>query len=444
MNTMSTLQTVARLDSERVFRAVIDAAMGTGTEQLLEWVRFQPEQFGIDTPRHVPIFAKKVVLPHYALLSDDAQSDTVEKICEQLETDSGMFFTYALDASAGIISIYVASVEVDATTLIDLFESLDEELDDDDDEELEDEGEDPDFLFEPELLIGTDVLVNDLLRTVMEVDASEMTALLDDGSTIDFFDIKVDSLDGSYFIPAPENFGVDRSVENAARDVRVSQMNTEDEEDEDEEDEDDFPEEPAVVVPQIRDAAEAVENTNDDDFPEEELQQAETVNEDQALAAAIAEEQNEQAEVQTTEPVAEPVAEAPASAVETADDTFAEEEQSEVTESAQTETQAPTEAPVETASAVEGVSESEMARRTELLESVKEQLPNDSVSEIKDNVLTVFMVKDDKDYELTITLTQQLFAGERMIDIFVLASKDGTIGKRSTNAAAVLAAIDDL
>lgn len=440
MNTMSTLQTVARLDSERVFRAVIDAAMGTGTEQLLEWVRFQPEQFGIDTPRHVPIFAKKVVLPHYALLSDDAQSDTVEKICEQLETDSGMFFTYALDASAGIISIYVASVEVDATTLIDLFESLDEELDDDDDdEELEDEGEDPDFLFEPELLIGTDVLVNDLLRTVMEVDASEMTALLDDGSTIDFFDIKVDSLDGSYFIPAPENFGVDRSVENAARDARTSQVH-EDDEDDEEEDEDDFPEEPAVVVPQIRDAVEAVENTNDDDFPEEELQQAETVNEDQALAAAIAEEQNEQAEVQATEPAVE----APASAVETADDTFAEEEQSEVTESAQTETQAPTEAPVETASAVEGVSESEMARRTELLESVKEQLPNDSVSEIKDNVLTVFMVKDDKDYELTITLTQQLFAGERMIDIFVLASKDGTIGKRSTNAAAVLAAIDDL
>lgn len=440
MNTMSTLQTVARLDSERVFRAVIDAAMGTGTEQLLEWVRFQPEQFGIDTPRHVPIFAKKVVLPHYALLSDDAQSDTVEKICEQLETDSGMFFTYALDASAGIISIYVASVEVDATTLIDLFESLDEELDDDDDdEELEDEGEDPDFLFEPELLIGTDVLVNDLLRTVMEVDASEMTALLDDGSTIDFFDIKVDSLDGSYFIPAPENFGVDRSVENAARDARTSQVH-EDDEDDEEEDEDDFPEEPAVVVPQIRDAAEAVENTNDDDFPEEELQQAETVNEDQALAAAIAEEQNEQAEVQATEPAVE----APASAVETADDTFAEEEQSEVTESAQTETQAPTEAPVETASAVEGVSESEMARRTELLESVKEQLPNDSVSEIKDNVLTVFMVKDDKDYELTITLTQQLFAGERMIDIFVLASKDGTIGKRSTNAAAVLSAIEEL
>lgn len=439
MNTMSTLQTVARLDSERVFRAVIDAAMGTGTEQLLEWVRFQPEQFGIDTPRHVPIFAKKVVLPHYALLSDDAQSDTVEKICEQLETDSGMFFTYALDASAGIISIYVASVEVDATTLIDLFESLDEELDDDDDdEELEDEGEDPDFLFEPELLIGTDVLVNDLLRTVMEVDASEMTALLDDGSTIDFFDIKVDSLDGSYFIPAPENFGVDRSVENAARDARTSQVHEDDEDDE--EDEDDFPEEPAVVVPQIRDAVEAVENTNDDDFPEEELQQAETVNEDQALAAAIAEEQNEQAEVQATEPAVE----APASTVESADDTFAEEEQSEVTESAQTETQAPTEAPVETASAVEGVSESEMARRTELLESVKEQLPNDSVSEIKDNVLTVFMVKDDKDYELTITLTQQLFAGERMIDIFVLASKDGTIGKRSTNAAAVLSAIEEL
>lgn len=440
MNTMSTLQTVARLDSERVFRRVIDLAMDTATEQLLEWVRFQPEQFGIETPRHLPILAKKIVLPHYALLSDDAQSDTVEKICEQLETDSGMFFTYALDSSLGIISVYVSSVEVDATTLIDLFDRLDEEDFDDEDED-EHEDEDPDFFHEPELLIGADVLVNDLLRTVVEVDAGEMTALLDDGSTIDIEEIEVDPLDNSYFIPEPENFGVDRAAESAARDARDSQ--TDDEDDEDEEDDDSFEEEtPAVVVPQIRDTSESeIEEQNDDDFPEEELQPVvDTVNEEQALAAAIAEEQNEQAEVVS----AEPVAEAPVSAVEGTDDTFAEEEQSEAGESAQTEAQAPVETTEEQPSAGTDASESEMARRVEILESVKEQLPNDSVSEIKDNVLTIFMVKGDKDYELTITLTQQLFAGERMIDIFVLASKDGSVGKRSTNAAAVLATIEEL
>jgi hypothetical protein len=461
MNRISTLQAVAAVDSERLFRQVLENAMDSTTDQLLLWNRFEPEQFGIETPRHAPILAKKIILPVYALLSHESQEATVEKICKQIEEDVGVFCAYELDAEQEVIAVYFSSAEVDTTTLIDLFEEK-ESFANPDMEEDEDEEDQPDYLDNPEILVGCDVTVNGLLRTVLEVDAEQMTARLDDDTELDIEEIEIDDLDGSYFIPEAENFGVDRTASGYGPVP----------EDEDELDEDDeFAEEsPEVIVPQIResetddeDDADDSENetaSHDDDFPEEELQPvaenetpAETVetpaeeNDDEALAAAIAEEQTEAEAIDWKRPPVEPVPPVAApSAPEASDDDFAEEEQPESPNVAQNEAQAPVAPAAETAEAApaDGISDSEQARRIELLEGIKAELPDDSLSEIKDGALVVLIVKNDTDYELTINVTQQMFAGARMIDIFVLSSKDGSVGRRASNAAAIIDAINSL
>lgn len=463
MNTISTLQTVAKLDSENVFRRMLDRALDSSTESLLDWLRFAPELFGIETPRHAPIFAKKVNLPYYVLLSDDAQSTTVEKLCTQIEEECGIFCTYALKSGEGLISVYMASHEVDSHMLIDMVDGEEEDFDD------EDEDDTPDFILNPEILVGVDVLVNGLLRTVVEVDADKLLALLDDNSQISIESIEVDELDGSYFVEEDEDEDEteDEGFDPASLDEDEEEpssddvLNEADEDDSDDADDDEFAEEsPEVIVPQIR---EAEVETSDDDFAEEEVV-SETVNDtaqtsesvsasesaDEALAAAIAEEQAEQAQpIDWTRPPVEAVpVVAAVGAQDSADDTFAEEPQPEAENVAQNEAQEEPAAPVEPvevkAPAIDGVSDSEQARRIELLETIKEQLPDDSVSEIKDNALVVLMEKGGLDYELSITVTQQLFANERMIDIFVLTSKDGSVGRRASNIDAILDVINSL
>lgn len=485
MNSISFLQTAAQLDSKNVFRRVIDAALSTNTEALLGWRRFEPEFFGIETPRHSPIFAKKLNLPYYSLLSDAVQEATLEELARNYADEFGLNFTYITEAEEGVIAIYIASHEVDHDTLIDLLDA-DEEMglppvgDDDDDEPNEAHHDDP------EILVGGDVDVNGVLETVKEIveREGEYFAVLDNESEteIPVADIFEDG-DGGY-----EYVADDDEPEEQPSPMLSDSDDDEDDEDEDEDsfvaenpviltpansddadDEDDsFEEEPAnasaeVLVPQIREGEQAPTETGDDDFPEEELQVApETVNqgeskpeqtEEQALAAAVAEEQaaQEPAPIDWQKPPVEPVpAQAPASPVESADDTFAEEPQAEAPNVAQTEAQAPvepaavTEEPAFKVIDDERVSETEFSRRVELLEGIRAELPNDSASELDDGVLNIMIVKDEAEYELSVKVVQQMFAGTKLIDVYALTSKDGSVARRASNAAAILDVINSL
>jgi hypothetical protein len=476
MNSISFLQTAAQLDSKNIFRRVIDNALSTSTEALLDWRRFEPEFFGIETPRHSPIFAKKLNLPYYALLSEAVQETTLEELARHYADEFGLNFTYITEADEGIISVYIASHEVDHDTLIDLLDD-DEALgmppvDDDDEDDSEAHHDDP------EILVGGDVDVNGVLETVKEIveREGEYFAVLDNESEtqIPVADIFEDG-DGGYEYVADEE--PEEQVSPILADADEDEDDLDDEDDSetpvspvavpanDSDDEDDsFEEEDAnanadVLVPQIREGEQAPQSENsDDDFPEEELQPSVAESkpeqtEEQALAAAVAEEQaaQEPAPINWEKPPVQPVtAQAPASPVESADDTFAEEPQGETSNVAQNEAQAPeaeTAAEAEPAYKViddERVSESEFNRRVELLEGVRAELPNDSASELDDGVLNIMIVKDENEYELSVKIVQQMFAGQKMIDVYALSSKDGSVARRASNAAAILDVINSL
>lgn len=475
MNSISFLQTAAQLDSKNIFRRVIDNALSTSTEALLDWRRFEPEFFGIETPRHSPIFAKKLNLPYYALLSEAVQETTLEELARHYADEFGLNFTYITEADEGIISVYIASHEVDHDTLIDLLDD-DEALgmppvDDDDEDDNEAHHDDP------EILVGGDVDVNGVLETVKEIveREGEYFAVLDNGSETQIPVAYIfEDGDGGYEYVADEepeeqvspiladaddedDLDDDDDSETPVSPVAVPANDSDDEDDS-------FEEEDAnanadVLVPQIREGEQAPQSENsDDDFPEEELQPSVAESkpeqtEEQALAAAVAEEQaaQEPAPINWEKPPVQPVtAQAPASTVEGADDTFAEEPQGETSNVAQNEAQAPeaeTAAEAEPAFKViddERMSESEFNRRVELLEGVRAELPNDSASELDDGILNIMIVKDENEYELSVKIVQQMFAGQKMIDVYALSSKDGSVARRASNAAAILDVINSL
>lgn len=459
MNSISFLQTAAQLDSKNIFRRVIDNALSTGTEALLEWRRFEPELFGIETPRHSPIFAKKVNLPYYALLSDAVQETTLEELAKHYADEFGLNFTYITEGDHGIISVYIASHEVENDTLIDL---LDEDeaagvppSDDDADDEIEPQQDNPD------ILVNGDVLVDGINETVKEIQEIHGVtyAILGDGRALDVLDIFEDGDGGYEYIPSDdEDEDEDEDDGDEIPGVLDFGSDSDDEDDEDEFEVEGVQQPAEILVPQIRESEPVATESGDDDFPEEDLQpqtsvDAEEQSEDEALAAAVAEEQAAQAEpaaIDWSRPPVEAVpAQAAASAVEGVDDTFAEEPQPKAVNVAQTEPQEPSEPvaePEPVALVIDGeqVSEAEFNRRAELLIGLRDQLPNDSVSEITDGILNILIVKDEAEYDLSVKVVQQLFAGAKMIDIFALSSKDGSVARRATNAAAILDVINSL
>lgn len=473
MNSISVLQTAASLDSETVFRRMLENGLSTSTEALLDWEAFEPEYFGIETPRHSKIFAKKIILPFYALLSADVQEATLEKIAKQIETDHALFIAYETSASAGIISVYIASHKVDSETLIELLDDEDDGLDfppaqeDDEDEHLTD----------PEILIGSDVLVNGEFRGVLEIreddETNEFFAVLDDESEVEVAGIYLDP-EGRYVYG--EDLDDDDDIDPSFEESLLPQSDSDDEDDKDDEDDEDdsfedeqpsnqnpeSPENPEsdesefevesanadVLVPQIREN----EQQGDDDFPEEALVETEPakpeVTEDEALAQAVAEEQAAQQEqpIDWTRPAIEPVNESKADNSD--DSTFAEEPQGEAPKAAENAAAAPVEASAEDEGFrvidSERVSVAEFDRRVNLLEDIRAQLPNDSISEIDDGILSVIIVKDEAEYELSVKVNQQMFAGQKLIDIFQLSSKDNAVARRATNIPAIIDVINSL
>ena len=472
MNSISVLQTAASLDSETVFRRMLENGLSTSTESLLDWEAFAPDYFGIETPRHSKIFAKKIVLPYYALLSDDVQEATLEKIAKQIETDHSLFIAYETHASAGIISVYIASHKVDSETLIELLDDEDDSIgfppaqEDDEDEHLTD----------PEILIGSDVLVNGELHGVLEIreddETGEFFATLDDESEIEVAGIYLDP-EGRYVYGEDLDDDEDDADDiDPNADLNSSLESDDDDDDDDDSFEDEQPsnqnpetseipesdesefevESPTadVLVPQIRETEET--ENGDDDFPEEALVDSEQdkpeVTEDEALAQAVAEEQAAQQEqpIDWTRPPIEPVDESKAASSD--DSTFAEEAPSEEPKAAENAAAAPVEASTEDDGFRviddERMSVAEFERRVNLLEDIRAQLPNDSISEIDDGILSVIIVKDEAEYELSVKVTQQLFAGQKLIDIFQLSSKDNAVARRATNIPAIIDVINSL
>lgn len=467
MNSISVLQTAASLDSETVFRRMLENGLSTSTEALLDWQAFQPDYFGIETPRHSKVFAKKIILPFYALLSEDVQEATLEKIAKQIESDHGLFIAYETSASAGIISTYISSHKVDSETLIELLDEDEEDFgfppaQEDDDEHHAD----------PEILIGADVLVDGELRGVADIRHDEenetVYAVLNDGEEIEVAGIYLDS-EGRYVyeedLDEDDDDDIDPNFVEGLTQQSDSNLDEDDEDDEDDSFEVEKPSNPAsdesefevestanVLVPQIR---ENESPAGDDDFPEEALTQTEQepetakpeVSEDEALAAAVADEQAAQQEqpIDWTRPPIEPVIESKADNSD--DSTFAEEPQGEAPKAAENAAAAP----VEPATEDDGfrvvdderMSVAEFERRVALLESIREQLPNDSISEIDDGILNVVIVKE-AEYELKVKVSQQLFAGQKLIDIFQLSSKDGSVARRASNIPAIIDVINSL
>lgn len=423
MNFFATLRAAAVSQCQGFFYGLILNALKTEPEEMVDWVLIDPAEFEIDeAEEHPPILMKRVALPLFAIVNADEQEQYATNAADEIETAFGVNIGLFQDISAGEIIVYISNYPVDVNRTRELFN----------DEEDEDEGLPSREEIGASLAVLEDddiAFLNFIRTTVGEQIFDDITFDEDDETVLREFLMSTDSAE-------------ELEISNDCLLALRNEYDDEEEEleEEEEEEEEAAAQTPLSIVPQIPAPVQGDDFEPLDDFEAEapviEGEKTEPVSAVDLAGDDFEAEQRTEAEQVEAEAEQDAAIGAPDNAHE---ESFIDDQGQAVPNAVET---AP--APVQAAPAesVEETSEHQMARFNRILEDFAAKLPTDTISELKDGVVTVMLSRSvegvNKDYVLNVKIEHENFAGIKMMDVFYVFDDQGQQVLRATNVAAVL------
>lgn len=432
MKYIETLKASVYTQAQPFFFSEMQKALGTKAEQLLQWLSFDPELLDLTTDETV--YMSRLELPTFELLSFGQQLEFAYSAAGDITQQySGIFVNVAFDEEMGVIVVYLASEDVSLDAIENLFHL--------------DEDEPPRrtaslHTLVPDPTAGSGSTSVEQPTASSEPMAPAAVVLVDGGSVESQEDDEAPETFAPEDAPVDEAFNEDmltveqieaidamRKSEDAAAYIR------------------------AKLETGVEQFDAFVEFNDVSDFPMPVVYRALELYEEFLHPQPKTEVEHIFGEEM---PDAFPIEEAP--------DDFPLEE-SVTTESAPAEVVVASE-PVRTAPmggerapdvAIEAAAISEAdshaVRFAEILKEIAKQLPDDSLSEIADGVLTIIMTRtkenesgigtQEVDYNLRVTIRREMFGGVREIDKYRLEN-NGVVIADSGSAQTVIDTITGL
>lgn len=443
MNFFNIMRASAVAQCRSFFYNILEGALSTAPDEMLEWNSFDPIECERDDEEPA-ILIKRVVLPMFSFLDNDAQEQYATDAAGDIEQTFGVVTGLHRDDTSGEIIIYLMSAPVEVEVVIALF--------DDEEEEFAtpshaDVGESLAMLTDDDLAFLEFVRANkgELIFEDITFTDDDETALREffmGDDTADTLEISNDCLEA-----LRNEYDVDEEEE---------EQDAPDNGEEEEEEQDELPEDaaqiadalagktPLTLVPQIP----AAQHTDEFEPEAHDVNEFEAESDPELDAASDdfeAEFSQEEREQETEEQDADMGA--PDNAHE---ESFVEE-----APATPTQTEAPATAVQPVAAAAPAVPEVEVegsefqkARFNRILEDIAAKLPTDTISELEDNGLIVMFTREidgaSKDYVLRVRIAHEKFAGVKMVDMFYVENELGERVLRAPNMNSVVDAINAL